>query len=199
MRNRMLIMAVCILLSSTAAFAHGGEEHVIGVVAKLTADSITVKTPASKMVTVAVTSESKFIKNKGAGKFADLSVGARVVIHAKEPTKDHLVADTVEFASAQAAQSAIPTAQSKQQTFTGVISDSACGATHTMKNMSAADCARMCVKSGQKYVLVVGKSIYTLQGHDADLEKLAGANATINGNLNGKTLTIKTVASAPKG
>jgi len=171
----------------------------MGVVAKLTGNSITVKSAANKMVTVAVDSQSKFVKDKAQAKLSDLSVGSRVVIHAKEPTEGRLVADTVEFASAQSAQITTSTAQSKQQTFTGVISDSACGATHTMKNMSAADCARMCVKAGQKYVLVVGKSIYTLQGHEGELQKLAGANATIKGNLNGKTLSVTSVANAAKG
>ena len=170
----------------------------MGVVAKLTGNSITVKS-ANKMVTVAVDSHSKFVKDKAQAKFSDLSVGSRVVIHAKELTEGHLVADTVEFSSVRAGQSAIPAAQSKQQTFTGMVSDSACGATHTMKNMSAADCARMCVKGGQKYVLVVGKSIYTLQGHEGELQKLAGANATIKGNLNGKTLSVTSVANAAKG
>jgi hypothetical protein len=82
----------------------------------------------------------------------------------------------------------------EEQTLSGVISDAACGATHTMKNMSAADCARMCVKAGQKYVLVSGKDVYTLQGHEADLDKVAGEKVTVKGTVNGKTVTVQSVS-----
>ena len=39
---------------------------------------------------------------------------------------------------------------------TGIVSDALCGAKHSMTNMSAAQCTRMCVKSGQGFALVVG-------------------------------------------
>jgi hypothetical protein len=99
MKVRILLVVACLSFITAAAFAHGGEEHVIGTVAKIAPDSITVKTTANKMVTVAVATETKFIKDKAAAKVADLVVGTRVVIHATEPTEGHLVADTVEFAT----------------------------------------------------------------------------------------------------
>jgi len=98
MKARLLILMACISLIAVAALAHGGEEHVIGTVARVSQDSITVDT-TSKMVTVAVVPETKFIRSKAAAKFADLNIGDRVVIHAKEPTEGKLVADTVEFSS----------------------------------------------------------------------------------------------------
>jgi hypothetical protein len=98
---------------SVAALAHGGEEHVIGTVAKVARDSITVKTTAGKMVTVAVAPETKFIKAKAPSTLADLNIGDRVVIHAKEPTEGKLVADTVEFATPKAA--ALPAAKHPTQ------------------------------------------------------------------------------------
>lgn len=52
MKARVLVLMVCISLAAVAVLAHGGEEHVIGVVSKVAPDSITVKT-AAKMVTVA--------------------------------------------------------------------------------------------------------------------------------------------------
>ncbi len=99
MKARLLILMACLSLIAVAALAHGGEEHVIGTVARVSQDSITVDTTASTMVTVAVAPETKFIKSKAAAKFADLNIGDRVVIHAKEPTEGTLVADTVEFSS----------------------------------------------------------------------------------------------------
>jgi len=100
MKVRLLVLCVCISLAAATAFAHGGEEHVIGTVAKVTSGSITVKTTANKMVTVGVVPDTTFTKANSAAKLADLAIGDRVVIHAKEPTEGTLVADTVEFASA---------------------------------------------------------------------------------------------------
>jgi len=104
MKARALILAACIPLWAAAALAHGGEEHVVGTVTKVAQNSITVKTTASKTVTVAVAPETKFTKAKAAAKIADLVVGDRVVIHAKEVTEGNLVADTVEFSTAKPAQ-----------------------------------------------------------------------------------------------
>ena len=108
MKTRMLILVAALSLVTMGALAHGGEEHVIGTVAQVSASSITVKTTAGKMVTVAVAPESKFIKNKAAATVGDLKAGDRVVIHAKEPEEGHLVADTVEFSGAKAAVAKTP-------------------------------------------------------------------------------------------
>jgi hypothetical protein len=99
MKVRAFILIVCISLIAAATFAHGDEEHVIGTVASVTTDSITVKTTANALVTVAVVPQTTFSKNKAAAKLADLKVGDRVVIHAKEPTEGKLVADTVQFST----------------------------------------------------------------------------------------------------
>ena len=99
MKVRAFILIVCISLIAAAAYAHGDEEHVIGTVASVTIDSITVKTTANALVTVAVVSQTTFSKNKATAKLADLKVGDRVVIHAKEPTEGKLVADTVQFST----------------------------------------------------------------------------------------------------
>jgi len=79
-----------------AAFAHGNEQHVIGTVAKISSDSITVKTTANAMVTVSVASATEFTKGTSPAKIADLKVGDRVVIHA-DKDGDKLVAHTVQF------------------------------------------------------------------------------------------------------
>jgi hypothetical protein len=99
MKTRILILIACTSLITAAALAHGDEEHVIGTVASVAKDSITVKTAANTMVTVAVVPQTTFSKNKSAAKLSDLNVGDRVVIHAKEPTEGKLVADTVQFST----------------------------------------------------------------------------------------------------
>ena len=58
MKTRVLILAVCISLIVVAALAHNGEEHVIGTVANVTHDSITVNTTENKVVTVGVVSQT---------------------------------------------------------------------------------------------------------------------------------------------
>lgn len=85
-----------------------------------------------------------------------------------------------------------------ERTLTGVISDSMCGATHMAKDKSAAECTRTCVQQGQKYALVVGKDVYTLQGHEPELDKLAGQRVNIQGKLTGETLTVSSVTPAKK-
>lgn len=113
MKTRILVLCICVSLAATVALAHGGETHVIGTVAKVTSDSITVKTMANEMITVSVVAATTFTNTKGkvTAKLADLAVGDRVVIHAKEPTEGTLVADTVEFAPAASKPTASKLAQ----------------------------------------------------------------------------------------
>jgi hypothetical protein len=108
-KARALVLVACICLAVAAAVAHGDEEHVVGTVTKVTQNSISVKTTAKGTITtVAVVPETKFTKAKAASKITELSVGDRVVIHAKEVTEDNLVADTVEFSVTKSAQSNQP-------------------------------------------------------------------------------------------
>ena len=83
---------------------------------------------------------------------------------------------------------------SDQKTLTGVVSDAMCGQTHMLKDRSAAECVRYCVKQGTKYALVVGKNVYTLQGHEADLDKFAGQKVTVKGSMKGSAMTVESVA-----
>lgn len=84
----------------------------------------------------------------------------------------------------------------KQGTFTGMVSDSMCGAKHMMKGKSAAECTRACVKQGSDYALVVGKKVYTLKGNTSDLDKYAGERVTVKGMLSGSTINAETVTPA---
>ena len=56
-----------------------------------------------------------------------------------------------------------------------------------------------CVKHGSKYALVVGDKVYTLETSDkAALDKLndlAGAKAKVTGEVDGTTITVKSVAA----
>lgn len=89
-------------------------------------------------------------------------------------------------------------AAGKSQTLTGEVSDAMCGAKHEMPG-KAADCTRGCVKHGSKYALVVGDKVYTLETSDKDaldkLDSLAGAKAKVTGEVDGTTITVKSVAA----
>ena len=84
------------------------------------------------------------------------------------------------------------------QQLTGVVSDAMCGASHMMEGKTPAQCVRECVKEGSKYALVVGDKVYTLTGHEADLDKLAGEKATVKGDVSGDTIQVQSVAPAQK-
>jgi hypothetical protein len=89
-------------------------------------------------------------------------------------------------------------AAGKSQTLTGEVSDAMCGAKHEMPG-KAADCTRGCMKHGSKYALVVGDKVYTLETSDkAALDKLndlAGEKAKVTGEVDGTTVTVKSVAA----
>lgn len=87
-------------------------------------------------------------------------------------------------------------ASSASKTLTGTVSDSMCGAHHMEKDKSAAECTRDCVKKGTKYALVVGKKVYTLDGHEAELDKLAGERATVKGSRMGEMVMVESVVAA---
>jgi len=95
--------------------------------------------------------------------------------------------------------SALPaSAAGKTQTLTGQVSDAMCGAKHE-ESADPASCTRACVKHGASYALVVGDKVYTLQTSDKTaldtLDKLAGAKAKVTGDVDGTTITVKSVAA----
>src|SRR6266542_3854531 len=112
-----------------------------------------------------------------------------------------LILSTV-LAAAQMQMPANPPANSKSagtKILTGVVSDSMCGAKHMAKDKSPAECARMCVKQGMKYALVSGDKVYTLEGHETELDKLAGERATVKSNITGETVAVESVSPGKKG
>jgi hypothetical protein len=90
-------------------------------------------------------------------------------------------------------------AAGKSQTLTGVVSDTMCGAKHDDMPGKPAECARACVKHGAGYALVVGDKVYTLETADqaalGKLNDLAGGKAKVTGDVDGTTITVKSVAA----
>lgn len=87
-------------------------------------------------------------------------------------------------------------ASGQQKTLTGIVSDAMCGTTHMMTDKPAPECLRYCVKQGTKYALVADKKVYTLEGHEAELDKYAAQKVTVKGTLKGETLTVESLIPA---
>jgi hypothetical protein len=79
--------------------------------------------------------------------------------------------------------------------WTGVISDSMCGASHGSK--PAKQCTLGCVKKGAQYVVVVGDKVYSISNQNAPgLAKYAGDNVKVTGTMSGDSITVKKISKA---
>lgn len=95
-RNGIAAVALCLIfLSAPLALAHGGLEHVMGVVQKISPTSVTVVATNGKSTEVVFDPKTTYAKNGHAIQESDIKVGDRVVIHAAK-SGDKLVARTVE-------------------------------------------------------------------------------------------------------
>jgi len=86
-----------------------------------------------------------------------------------------------------------------QQTLSGKISDSACGAKHeeAAENtgvMPDRECTQACIRGGSKYVLVVDNQVFQIANQDfKDLATHAGHAVKMTGEVNGKTITVSKI------
>jgi hypothetical protein len=62
------------------------------------------------------------------------------------------------------------------------------------KNKTPAEYTRMSAKDGMKYALAADKKLYTLEGHEPELAKLAGQKVTVKGSVKGMTVESVTPA-----
>ena len=83
----------------------------------------------------------------------------------------------------------------EDQTLEGVISNTHCGLKHSAASADAKGCVTSCIKNGAKYALVVKDKVYTLEGKEADAEKLAGLNAKVTGHVDGTTIHASSIAA----
>jgi hypothetical protein len=86
-----------------------------------------------------------------------------------------------------------------EQSWTGKIADSACGAKHEEAAegqgvMADRDCTQACVRGGSKYVLVVdGKVLQIANQDNKDLATHAGHTVKMTGELKGNAITVSNV------
>ncbi|HEY2904506.1 MAG TPA: hypothetical protein VGJ29_01320 [Vicinamibacterales bacterium] len=87
-------------------------------------------------------------------------------------------------------------------TWSGQISDSACGAKHEAaaegeEKMPDGDCARTCVRGGSRYVLVADNgTIYKIANQNfAELPANAGRSVKVTGDLEADSIMVTRVES----
>ena len=97
-----LIAILALALLPAIVSAHGGEEHVVGTVTKVSDTSVTVKTTAGKMVDVGFDAKTTYARAKLPIQKSEVKVGDRIVIHAVE-VNEKLIAHTVEVGAATTA------------------------------------------------------------------------------------------------
>src|SRR5215213_7306956 len=91
-----------------------------------------------------------------------------------------------------------------EQTWTGKIADSACGAKHEEAAegqgvMADRECTQACVRGGSKYVLVLEGKVLQIANQDhKDLATHAGHTVKITGDLKGSEVTVAKVEMVDK-
>jgi len=96
------------------------------------------------------------------------------------------------ISSADAAPVANDMAAEKQ--FSGLITDDHCRARHMDSQKTTAECVRMCVRNGSRYLLVDGDKQYFLEGNEEQIDKLAAQRVIVAGTLNGDSIRVSSLA-----
>jgi hypothetical protein len=82
------------------------------------------------------------------------------------------------------------------QKFTGIVTDSMCGANHAMMHVTPdAKCVQDCVKAHAKYVLFDGKIAYPLSNQQ-EPAKFAAQRVTILGTMKDGAIEITSITPA---
>jgi hypothetical protein len=81
------------------------------------------------------------------------------------------------------------------KTFTGVVSDSHCGAKHSTASDAAAACVAHCVEGGADYVLVSEGKVYKLDNQE-EFKKYAGKSVKVTGVEDNDSIRVESVEPA---
>jgi hypothetical protein len=83
------------------------------------------------------------------------------------------------------------------ETFTGVVTETMCGAKHTMmKDQPDDKCIQMCVKGSSEFALFDGQNVFKLSNQSKPA-KFAAQKVKVTGTLDQKTKTIKVASIEP--
>lgn len=77
-----LLLVLCMAFAATPVIAHPGHDHkIMGTIAAINGDSVTVKTTKGQDRTFEITAKTTILRGKQAGARADLVVGLRVIVN----------------------------------------------------------------------------------------------------------------------
>ncbi len=93
--KRLVTLIAALVFVGTGAFAHEGNDHVRGVIIKITPEwhSITVRTTENVVRTLSITEKTTFKLGKKTVDLAALNVGDRVVIDVPVKTAQALIVE----------------------------------------------------------------------------------------------------------
>ena len=95
-------------------------------------------------------------------------------------------------------------ASGAKQTWTGQISDSPCGASHSKMiaahaGMTDRDCVQACIKAGGKYVFVSEGKVFNIANQNlALLATHAGHTVRLTGEMKEDTITVSSIVMPPE-
>ena len=90
-RLATLLIASFIVAAGPAVFAHGGNDHVRGVITQLSPQSVTVQTTGKTTKTFTLSAKTTFEQGGKPAHFSDLKVGDLVVIDVPEHSSEALL------------------------------------------------------------------------------------------------------------
>lgn len=115
-----------------------------------------------------------------------------------ESSGNQASADNAAQAEDDSVQQAPPAKESNEtsgRVFTGMITDSRCGARHSRNSgKTSAECVRACLRKGSHFVLVDGEDVHALDGDPVQLDQAASVRVEVVGLLRGDTIKVKSVA-----
>ena len=83
------------------------------------------------------------------------------------------------------------------ESWTGTISDAQCGAKHEAAGEKDTACVKRCLDRGSKAVFVSSGKVYAIAADSQEKAKAsAGQKVTVNGKLDGDTVTIESIEAA---
>jgi hypothetical protein len=135
--------------------------------------------------------------------FSDLAFNEQSVVGFDINTKRRLRMKRILLTVTLLLLSSLP-GSAAEQTWTGQISDSMCGANHQAmahggKKVDARECTLECVKAGSQYVFVSKDKTYIVANQDfAGLKARAGRRVKLSGEMSadGKSITVSKIEMA---
>jgi hypothetical protein len=96
-----------------------------------------------------------------------------------------------------------PTLMANEESWTGEISDHICAWSHMdmaqQVGYTDRQCALECVKSGGKFVLVIGGAVFQITNQDfAPLRDNAGRTVKLTGEKEGDAIVVSKIEAAPQ-